>query len=237
MRKLTLFIVLSIITLPVFAQINTLQIAPGAEGQLAALLNKPVMVKTAIAEPLGSNWFRLETDTHLFTDQVSVGQVAAILCDVEKFDKYFDGKRSKLTAKIAGQADGGTIVDYVSIIIAGPFKLNNPYRALNKVITSTNTVFSVEIKQLSQDTATNNKMKNLYATRYAEEVTINGKNYTYIRMYNITDTNASIIPGAKGILERNAGPTSEESLNMIFTAAKERTANLAAAPEQSVTSR
>jgi hypothetical protein len=66
------------------AQVDINRIAPGAESQLANLLNKPAMVSPAVATaaPQGKNWFNLETDSHVFTDQVSLKQVVDVLLDV-----------------------------------------------------------------------------------------------------------------------------------------------------------
>ena len=225
MKRYVILFVFILITLPLFAQApasapDIFRAAQGALAQLAHLLDKPEMVSNAVAEPLGRNWFRLETDAHVFTDQVSVRQVAAVLLDIEHYNKIFDGKRSKLTASNINHSANEITANFVSIAIAGPFQLRTPYRAATRTITSTSTTFGLEMRQLAQDSETNREIKNMYAARYIEEVTINGKRYTYIRMYSIVDVNASILPGAKGVLERNSGPTNEEAIQMIITAAK-----------------
>jgi len=224
MRKVIFFLVFTILSIPVFAQADVYRIAPGAEAHLAALLNKPAMVKPATAVPLGKNWFTLETDAHVFTDQVSVSQVAAVLLDIENLHRHFDGKKSKITAKITKQTADETIADFVSIaIIPGlNIKLNTPYHASVKATINTGTKFAVDIIQILQDSKSNGKIKNLYAPRYAEEVTINGKKYTYIRMYTIDDVDASILPFAKSALEKNSAPAAEEAIDLLIAAAKSK---------------
>ena len=221
--KLNLTVIAMFVTAaPVFSQTDIFRVAPGAEAQLSSLLNKPALIRPAVATPLEGrgNWFRLESETHVFTDQVSVRQVAAVLLDVENHAKYFDGKKSKITASIVSRSVNEIVTDNVSIAIAGIFQLRTPYRAVTTTIENTDTRFTLDIRQLPQDSETNGKIKNLRAPRCAIEVTINGRKYTYIRIYSIMDLDASILPGAKGILERNSGPTNIEVMEMIIAAAK-----------------
>ena len=222
MKRTVILLAFIITALPLFAQApDTLRIAQGAQ-PLAALLEKPAMAKPAVAESLGRNWFRLENDAHIFTEQVSVRQVAAALLDLENYHKFFDGRRSKLTANNINRSAQETTADFISTAMAGPIPLRTPYRVAIKVITNTNTIFGIEMRQLTQDSESSRDIKNMYATRYAEEVNINGKKYTYIRTYSIEDVNASILPGAKNVLERNSAPANEEALNMLIAAAKSK---------------
>nr|AGS52554.1 hypothetical protein [uncultured bacterium contig00023] len=222
MKKYFILTAFCIFTLPLFAEADIFKVAPGAEEQLSQLLNKPAMVTPAVVTPLGRNWFKMETDAHVFTDQVSVKQVTAALLDIENYNKIFDGKRTKITTSVVQRAPEETIVDFVTIAIVPVvnIRLNTPYRASVKTLTQTDTVYSTDIRQLPKDSETNGKIKQMYAPRYVEEVTINGKKYTYIRMYSIMDTDASILPGAKGTLEKNAGPTSEEAIELLIAGAK-----------------
>jgi len=216
-------IIMLVAATPVFSQADIFRVAPGAEAQLSNLLNKPALITSAVATALGRNWFRLETDAHVITDQVSVRQVVAVLLDIENQARYFDGRRSKITTSVISRSSSETIVDYVSIAIVPVvnIQLRTPYRASVRTVTNTDTRFSLDIRQLAQDSETNTKMKNLYAPRYVQEVTINGRNYTYIRIYSIVDIDMSILAlGAKNTLENNAGPTNEEALQMIITAAR-----------------
>jgi hypothetical protein len=80
----------------------------------------------------------------------------------------------------------------------------------------------MEVSQLPQDSESNKKIKNFFESFYLEEVNIDGKKYTYIRMYTISDIAASILPGARGFLERNAGPASEETMLLLIEAVKGR---------------
>ena len=224
MRKLIIVTILCASGLPLFAQAaDVTRLVPGAESQLTALLNKPAMVRPAVATPLGRNWFRLETDAHIFTNEVTLRQVASVLQDLDNQDKIYNGKKSKLSAKIVSTGASESIVDFISISV-GPLgiQIRTPYRASVRTTENTDSRFVVEVRQLSQNSETNNDIKNLFATRYAEEVTIGGNTYTYIRIYTINEINASILPGAKGTLENNSAPVNEETLQMIITAAKQR---------------
>ncbi|MCL2244875.1 MAG: hypothetical protein FWC03_10485 [Treponema sp.] len=225
MKKYIILFVFILTALALSAQTSapdTLRIAQGAQTQLAALLEKPAMAKAAAADPLGRNWFRLENDAHVFTEQVSVRQVAAALLDLENYGRFFDGDKSKLSASNINRSAQETIVDFIStaIIPVIRIQLKTPYRSANRVITNTNTIFSIEMRQIPQDSETNRDIKNMYASRYVEEVSIGGRRYTYIRTYSIADVNASILPGAKNALERNSAPANEEALFMLINAAK-----------------
>jgi hypothetical protein len=222
MKKTTIFFTLIMLAMPLFSSPDIHHVAPGAESQLSSLLNKPAMVRPAVATPLGRNWFRLESDAHVFTDQVSVRQVSAMLLDIANYVRFFDGKKSKLTAHLVSRHGDEQIIDFVStaIVPVVNIKLNTPYRGVVRILSHTDTVFSLDVRQAPSDSEHNSKIKNLIAPRYVQEVTINGKQYTYIRIYSIMDIDASILPGAKGTLERNAGPTNQEALELMITAAK-----------------
>lgn len=216
MKKQCIAIILGLAGLSVFAQAT--ELAPGARANFKGLLNNPAMVQPAVVTPMGKNWFKMETDAHAFTDQVSVKQVADVLLDLENQEKFFNGKRSKLTAALVSRGAQGDTVDFVMTSILGPFKINTPYRTLVKTIENTESKFILDIRQL--DSNSNAKIKNMVAIRYAERVTIDGKPYTYIRIYSIDEADASILPGAKGILEKNAAPINVEAIEMIIAAAK-----------------
>ncbi|MDR0502079.1 MAG: hypothetical protein LBH16_02030 [Treponema sp.] len=220
MKKIFILLVFIITALPLSAQANIFRIAAGAQSQLENLLNKPGMVKPASAVPLGKNWFTLETDAHVFSDEVTLKQVVAVLLDLENQPRYFKGKRSELDLKIVNRTENEIIVDFISIAIVVGIRMKTPYRAALKVITNTETAFGIDLNQLPQDSETNKDIKKLTAPRYVEEVTINGKKYTYIRIYSIMDVDAKILPNARNTLERNSTPTNEEALHMIINAAK-----------------
>jgi hypothetical protein len=223
MRTYSFILVLFLAGLPLSAQQDTARLADNAQSQLAELLNKPSMIKPATANPLGNNWFRMELDTHAFTDQASFKQIVDELFDIESQNKAFDGKRSKLSASIVSRTADETIVDFLSVTPAPlGIQIKTTYRASVKTPEQTGTKFICEISQLAQDSGSNKNVKNLSAIRYVEEVTINDKEYVYIRIYSISDVNASILPNAKSILEKNSPPANEEALQSIIDAAKAR---------------
>jgi hypothetical protein len=207
---------------PLFAQTDAARVAPGAEALLADLLNKPAMVSPVVVTPLGRNWFRLETDAHIFSNEISVRQVEAVFLDVENYHVTLNGKRSKLSGTIINRTPDEIIADYVLTLIAPVININInlPYRGLTKILANNDTGFSMDVRQTTLDSEANKKVKNIHAIRHAEEVTINNRNYTYIRIYSIIDIDMGIALGARGMLERNADPANEEMLQMIIAAAK-----------------
>ena len=223
MNTRLLFLTFCLFGIPLFGQENTSQIAPGAENQLEALLNKPSVVKPAIATSLGRNWFTLELDSHIFTDQASFRQIVDVLFNIEKQNDVLNGKKSTMISTPVSSTGNEKIMDFVSITI-GPLgiKPKSPYRASVRFPINTDTRFVCEIRQLSNDSASNDRVKNLITTRYVEEVTINGRKYIYIRLYSRDDVNASIIPGAKNTLEKYGDPANMEALELIIEAAKTR---------------
>jgi len=218
-KKLLLLCILFIMQIGILFSQN---IASGATEQFQLLLNNPTMVSSAIATPLGRNWFTLKTDIHVFTDQANFQQIVDVLLDMDNQEQIYNGKKSKLISSIVSKNEIETIVDFVSVDI-GPFGIQyrTPYSASvrNEL---TDTKIKIELIQLASNSSSNKNMKNFYSIQYAEEVTINSGKYTYIRILTICDVNASIIPSAKGILEREAVPTSIEGLQMVINAAKNR---------------
>jgi len=211
-----------------FAQANSAagaaaSIAPGSQARLAELLNKPAMVSPAKAASLGKNWFKLETDAHVFSDEVSVRQVSAVYNDFVNQEKNFTGKKAILAATVVSSGKDGTVVDFVSTTIAPMgIKIRAPYRALVTEYENTDMKASIGIRQFDTDSASNTTVKGMYSVRYAESVTIGGKAYTYIRLYVINDVNGSILPNAGKILESQSGPAILESVDLIIRAAKSK---------------
>jgi len=218
-----LAIIFSLTGLCLFGQTNTTQVAPGAREKLATLLNKPAMAVPVGITPLGRNWFRLTTDAHVITDEVGLEQVAAVLFDSKNTNTIFNGKKSKLLGNVISQTTDEAIVDF-EMISFGPLGIHikTPYRASVRRVEKTETKIAIEIRQLATDSAANKEIKELFATRYAEEIIIAGKKYTYIRIYALDDVNASILPGARGVLENAAAPSNVEALELIIAAAKKR---------------
>ena len=222
MRK-ALALMFCLTGISLFAHTDAAQLAPGAREQLNALLNKPAMVQKAVVTPLGKNWFRLETDAHVITDEAGFKQVADVLNDLENSEKIFGGKVSKLQGNIISRQGDETIVDFTMISFAPlGIQIKTPYRASVRTVERTESKIYIEIKQLASDSSSNKDIKDLFAVRYAEEITISGKKYTYIRIYAKDDVNASILPGARGILENNSAPSNIEALQLVIAAAKAR---------------
>jgi hypothetical protein len=97
----------------------------------------------------------------------------------------------------------------------------NTYRATKRVLENTDTRFVQEIRQTSQDSASNNSIKNQRAVRFAQEVVIDGNTYTYIRIYSINDVNSRGVV-TQNTFERNAAPANIENMQLILRAARSR---------------
>ena len=216
--KKTWLIIIALTGLSAFAQTN--QVAPGAAENFQSLLNNPGFFLPTTPAAMGRNWFRMETDTHMFTDEVSIRQVIAVLLDLENQTQYFNGKKNKLSTTVVQYNAGETIVDIVSITPALGLQIKTPYGASVKVLENSGNSFYVEIRQLAADSDSNKNIKNCITTRYASEVTIDGKTYTYIRFYVSSEVNASILPGARGILASSSDAANAEALQLIVSAAK-----------------
>jgi hypothetical protein len=172
---------------------------------------------------LGKNWFRLTTDAHVITGDAGFEQIAAVLFDTENTTEIFNGKKSKLLGSVVSQAGNEAVMDFTMISFAPlGIQIKTPYRALVKNVEKSATKMIIEIRQLPSDSAANKEIKDLSASRYAEEITVADKKYTYIRIYALDDVNASILPGARGILENAAVPSNIEALELIIAAAKKR---------------
>jgi hypothetical protein len=218
MRKIFIGLVFGIlVAVAAFAQDanmpNTFALADGARDNLSALLEKPAMVSAA--QVTSSNgWFHMVSDTHVFTE-VPLAKIRAVFEDIPGQVKVFNGKKSKTTqADVVQKTADGTIVNFTTTTPVLMFKVDTPYKALVSIQDNSATRYALVCKQLED----NEKIKGLYATRYAQAVTINGKTYTYIRIYTQDDIPANIVP--KSALASGAEDVNSEVLNLLIAAAK-----------------
>ena len=217
MKTLCIFPVFYFLSLTLFAQAG---MAPGALDNLAALLNKPALVRPVRATTLERNWYTVDLDSHMFTDQANFKQIVSVLTDLENYGSIFDGRSTKLRTGIVSRANNETVVDITSITIAF-IRFTIRYRASVRVLENTDTRFISEIRQL--DSETNEQIRGYHSIRYVEEVTVNGKKYTYIRISSLNDTYVGIrLSNIPNMIERNSASSNEDTLNMIIEAAKAR---------------
>jgi hypothetical protein len=214
-------LVLFFLTLPVFSQVEQTQIAPGAESQLEELFNNPASAAPVSVTHLRRSWFRVELDTHVFTD-ADFRQIVAVLLDVEGHGRNFNGKKFKLRASVVSQGSDEIIADFTSTSIAAlGLQFTTNYRSAIRVLENTDTRFVYEIRQLPQNSETNDKIRNFDIIRYAEEVTINGKKYTYIRASSVNNVNAHLnLPNIRNTVERSSDVANKETLEMLIEAAR-----------------
>jgi len=216
MKTRFIFTALIFLALPVFAQIEQAGIAPGATGRLADLLNKPAVVKPATATSQ-RNWYTTEMDAHVFTDQASFRQIVEVLRDIENTEKHFTGKNARLRASVVSRGNNETIADFTSVTPP----LTRHYQVSVKIPANTDTVFVSETRQTPDDNETNRGMRNFSSLRYVEELTIDGKKYTYIRAFNVNDVYIPL-PVTRSTVERNSDAVNLETLQLIIEAARNR---------------
>ena len=217
MKIRCIFSIFYLLSLPLFAQA---EIAPGALDNWEALLNKPAVVRPVRAAQLERNWYNVNLDSHMFTDQASFRQIVSVLNDVENYGNIFDGRSTKLRTDIVSRENNEMIVDITSTTIAF-IRFTIRYRASIKVLENTNTRFISEVRQT--DNETNGQIRNYHSIRYVEDVTINGRKYTYIRIGSVSDTYVGIrLSNIINTIERNSVSSNEDTLNMIVSAARTR---------------
>ena len=201
--------------MPLFAQP---EMASGALDNWPALLNKPAVVRPVKSAQLERNWYNVDLDSHIFTDQASFRQIVSVLTDVENYGTIFDGRRTKLRTGIVSRTDNEMVVDITSITIAF-IRFTIDYRASVKILENTGARFISEVRQI--DSRSNDQIKNYHSIRYVEDVKINGKNYTYIRISSLSDTYVGIrLPNITNTIETNSISSNEDTLNMIIDAAR-----------------
>ena len=140
--------------------------------------------------------------------------------------KTLKGKKNVLTATIVSRDAKEIVADFVSVtpVFLG-FKTTTKYRASIKITENTATKLAYEIRQFPADSEKNKDMKNLISTRYAEEVTVNGKKYTYIRVYSVNDIDASSLSklsGVRNMIQSSSEDANMESLQLVIDAAKKK---------------
>ena len=209
--------VFCLFALPLFAQA---EIAPGSLDNLAALLNKPALVRPVKATTLERNWYTVDLDSHMITDKASFKQIVSVLTDMENYGNIFDGRRTKLRTGIVSRGNNEMVVDITSITVAF-IRFTIRYRATVRTLENTNTRFISEIRQIDSDT--NDQIRGYHSIRYVEEVTVNGKKYTYIRISSLNDTYVGLrLSNIPNMIERNSFSSNEDTLNMLIDAARAR---------------
>jgi hypothetical protein len=223
MMKTNLFFpILFLFALPLFAQADRSRIAPGAENQLAALLNTPTMVTPATVTPLGRNWFTIELDSHIFTDQVTFRQVSAVMLELTE-GRALNCQKNGRPVAVVRRNNNEIIADCTSVTPAPlGIKITTKYRTSIRITENSGVRIAYDIRQIPADNETNTATKNVVSIRGAQEVEIDGRKYTYIRIYCLSDVNASILPNARNVLQSNSGPANMEALELVVGMARGR---------------
>ncbi|MDR3301815.1 MAG: SRPBCC family protein [Spirochaetaceae bacterium] len=175
---------LALLPLSLFAQTGGPDIGmPGnlAEADLRKLIDKPAVLSSKVDElPDDANkkaWFRLFCDTHIVT-AVPIGRLYSAINDFASYPKNFSGVKS---VKIIRTNDEGKVVE----ASAGRLSVNSRY-----VYLQTEPVSAADehlIVRISIDAEGDGTMANMDTRYYLKTVTIDGKPFTYLRCYDITD--------------------------------------------------
>lgn len=218
MKTRCIFLAFCLLSVSLYAQTG---IAPGALENLEALLNKPTVVRPAASAAASErNWYSVDIDTHMFTDEASFRQVVSVLTDVENYGSIFDGRSTKLRTSIVSRGYNTVIADITSITVAF-IRFTIKYRASVSVLENGRTVFTSEVQQIDNDS--NREIRNYHSIRHVEEVTVNGKKYIYIRIGSQSENHIGIrLSNITNTIERNSVSSNEDTLKMIIDAAKGR---------------
>jgi hypothetical protein len=151
------------------------------EADLKQLIDKPAALSSKVDElPDDANkksWFRLFCDTHVVSS-VPIENIYAAINDFDSYPKNFSGVKS---VKIIRTSAEGKVVE----ASAGRLGVNSRY-----VYLQTEPIASADehlIVRISIDAEGDGTMKNMDTRYYLKTVTIDGKPFTYLRCYDITD--------------------------------------------------
>ncbi|GHU18235.1 hypothetical protein FACS1894163_10010 [Spirochaetia bacterium] len=198
----------------VYSQIN---VADGAIENFKELLNNPQMIASKVTDlNRRGGWVLLETDFHVFTD-ASFAQVTAVMGDYENYKQYINGKRIRISCKIVKITDDERLINFTTTTISGPFKFVSNFDGIVKYLTSSPLE---KILTITQTDKNNKKVNAYFAVRYVKEVTIDGKKYTYIRLYNKEEVKNSII--SDELIRKESIPVNIETLELIALAAAKK---------------
>jgi hypothetical protein len=199
-----------------FAQnvLDRASIAPGAADVL--LPEKPVMVSPVRVDS-ANGWLTMETDVQVITE-TPLDKIYAVMHDIPGQVAVFTGKKSKTKqARVVDQQGDTATVDCITTTFVGPFQIDTPYRAQVVEKEASADQFIIEVTQT--DSGDNNKIRDLYAIRFACRLTgKDGKNYTYVRFYGTEKIPSSIVP--RKILASGSEGVNVEVLNLLLAAAK-----------------
>ncbi|GHV79430.1 hypothetical protein AGMMS49944_12210 [Spirochaetia bacterium] len=209
------FLILAIFECGVlYSQIN---VADGAIENFKELLNNPQMIASKVTDlNRRGGWVLLETDFHVFTD-ASFAQVTAVMGDYENYNQYINGKRIRISCKIVKITDDEHLINFTTTTISGPFKFVSNFDGIVKYLTSSPLE---KILTITQTDKNNKKVNAYFAVRYVKEVTIDGKKYTYIRIYNKEEVKNSIV--SDELIRKESIPINIETLELIALAAAKK---------------
>ncbi|GHV03137.1 hypothetical protein FACS189485_05480 [Spirochaetia bacterium] len=198
----------------VYSQIN---VADGAIENFKELLNNPQMIASKVTDlNRRGGWVLLETDFHVFTD-ASFAQVTAIIGDYENYRHYINGKRIRISCEILSKTEDAHFARFTTTTISGPFKFILSFDSIVRDL-SRNPL--EKILTITQTDKNNKKVNAYFAVRYVKEVTIDGKKYTYIRLYNKEEVKNSIV--SDELIRKESIPVNIETLELIALAAAKK---------------
>jgi hypothetical protein len=212
--KPSLFMLMFFVCGAVYSQAN---VADGAVENYKKLLNNPQMIDVKVTDlSRRGGWVLLEMDFHMFSD-ASLTQVSAVMGDYENYRHYMNGKKIKISCEILKKTEDARLINFTTTTTSGPFKFVSSFEGIVKDLTGSPFEKILTITQTDRD---NKKMNAYLAVRYAKEVSINGKNYTYIRFYNVEEVKNGIVSDER--IRKESISINIETLELIAVAAKRK---------------
>jgi hypothetical protein len=182
------------------------------EADLKRLIDTPAVTAASVVDlPDDANkksWFKLSCDTHIVTS-VPIEKIYAVLNDFSVYKKVFGAD-----VKILRTTEQGKIVQAT----AGKFGVNSTYVYLQTEPVNSETEHLI-VKTGQHTDGDDGTMKNMDTQYYMKALTIEGKTYTYLRNYDITDY-MSRIPFQKRAMSGGNESSHKDGIKDIIKAAK-----------------
>jgi hypothetical protein len=209
-----LFLLLPFLCVSAYSQTN---VADGAIANFSALYNNPQMIDSQVTDLNRSGgWVLLMTDFHVFSD-APFAQVSEVIGDYANYRNYINGKKIRISCKILRETENERLINFTTTTISGLFRFVSSFDGIVKDVTKKPLEKILTITQADKN---NKKLNAYFAVRYVAEVTINGKKYTYIRLYNEEEVRNSIV--SDELIRKESIPINIETLELIAAAAKKK---------------
>jgi hypothetical protein len=193
-------------------QYNTEGVVPNTD--LSALkADTPVIINSNVDFADSSNkWIAMSAEVQAIT-QVPIEKLYAVLHDIESQPKVFNkGLSVTKSAKIDSTGPDGTVATYITSAVGQ----ETVYTALvTEKVNLPDSVFIV-VKQIKPS----DQIRDLYATWYIAQVTVNGAKYTYIRFYDSNEAAGGSVK--KGLVNAGINGAHTSTIKQLIDGAQKR---------------